>query len=192
MVQPDGEITSRRSQMLLAAYEIVGKKGLEALHARSVAEVVQVNHATVHYYFPKRIDLLVGLCRALENRFDLDFKNVAQEAKTARDRIEARAVLFEAYCRPTSRFIKVFNALSVAAVDEPQVHNAVNLMLTKWMNDLRTDCVVASNDLGKADWAMARARMFLATAFGLMTFAHLDPNPESTEKAFEEVLNGTL
>jgi len=192
MSQPSGENMNRRAQLLLAAYEIVGKKGLEALHARTVAQVVQVNHATVHYYFPKRVDLLVGLCQALENRYEQDLKHVSQEAKTARDRIEARAVLFEAYCRPTSRFIKVFNALTVAAVDEPLVHDAVNGLLTKWLNDLRTDCVVASNDLGKAEWALARARMFLASAFGLMTFSHLDPNPESTERAFQEVLNGTL
>lgn len=178
--------------MLLAAYEIVGKKGLEALHARTVAQVVQVNHATVHYYFPKRVDLLVGLCQALENRYDQDLRHVSQQAKSARDRIEARAVLFEAYCRPSSRFIKVFNALTVAAVEQPLVNEALNGMLTKWLNDLRTDCVVASNDLGKADWAQARARMFLASAFGLMTFAHLDQNPEATERAFHEVLNGTL
>jgi len=54
-------MTGRREMIAAKAYEMMGDFGLESVHARTVASELEINHATVHYYFPRRVDLLLGV-----------------------------------------------------------------------------------------------------------------------------------
>ncbi|HMS56056.1 MAG TPA: helix-turn-helix domain-containing protein, partial [Fimbriimonadaceae bacterium] len=62
----------RRGQILDTSFEIVHEHGLEGLHARTVAARIGINHAAVHYYFPKREDLILALCERLGKRLSDD------------------------------------------------------------------------------------------------------------------------
>ncbi|MCW5937617.1 MAG: TetR/AcrR family transcriptional regulator [Fimbriimonadaceae bacterium] len=111
----------RRQEILAAAYGLMGTKGLEAVHARTVATAVGVNHATVHYYFPTRSDLLVGIAEYAEQILEDDRRRFQKDAKTPREFVENEIALVEAYCRKNSRFFKVLAGLYVAAIGEPAV-----------------------------------------------------------------------
>ena len=59
---PGGAVREkRRSELVLAAYELIGENGFEGLRTRDVAARVGVNIATLHYYFPTKEALIEGV-----------------------------------------------------------------------------------------------------------------------------------
>ncbi len=128
---------SKRDEMLQAAYEIVGKEGLEGLHARSVAAVVGVNHAAVHYYFRTRHDLLVGLLDYTRERFRTDrqkFRGTSDDPETG---VEAELNLGEAYCKPNSRLLKVWASLFVAAQTDETLRDGLMEFWGEWADGIK-------------------------------------------------------
>ncbi|MFN8372851.1 MAG: TetR/AcrR family transcriptional regulator [Anaerolineae bacterium] len=60
---------SRRQELILAAYRLIAEQGFEGLRVRDVAEQVNVNIATLHYYFPTKEDLVSGVVDYLLHLF---------------------------------------------------------------------------------------------------------------------------
>lgn len=52
-----------REKILTTSVGILASDGLEGLHARSVAAALEINHASVHYYFKSRADLLAAVAQ---------------------------------------------------------------------------------------------------------------------------------
>lgn len=129
----------RRTEILLRAYEIAGKGGLEDVHARTVAKDVGINHAAVHYYYRTRRDLLVALAEYSLNRFLGDYERVTQNQPTAAKRLEAHVALYEAYCKPQSRFLRVLTALIDAGHHDPTLREAILPILHAQQRLLRED-----------------------------------------------------
>jgi AcrR family transcriptional regulator len=48
----------RRQALVKAAYDAIAEKGLQGLRTREVAARVGLTHATLHYYFPTKQDLI--------------------------------------------------------------------------------------------------------------------------------------
>ncbi|HXH61869.1 MAG TPA: TetR/AcrR family transcriptional regulator, partial [Fimbriimonadaceae bacterium] len=122
----------RQDQIRRAAYDILGEKGLEELHARTVAKEIGINHATVHYYFPHREDLLIAVAEYALHQLIRDRLQIQQGANTPRERLEAEIALAEAYCRPQSRFVKVLSGLYVAGVSSSAVRQKLALIWEEW------------------------------------------------------------
>ncbi|MEP7284164.1 MAG: TetR/AcrR family transcriptional regulator [Chloroflexota bacterium] len=59
----------RRQSLVLAAYQIIAKKGFEGLRVREVAARIGVNIATLHYYFNSKEDLIRGVVEYLLHQF---------------------------------------------------------------------------------------------------------------------------
>lgn len=127
---------NRREQIVRAAYEIAGREGLEAVHARTVAQAVGVNHAAVHYYFPKRCDLLLALLEGLRQRLEEDRTKVGALDGSDEDQLEGELALVEAYCRPESRFLKVLASLFVASIEMEELRAPLTDFLTSWRDRL--------------------------------------------------------
>ena len=59
----------RRQQLVLVAYRLIAEKGFEGLRTRDVADQVGINHATLHYHFPTKEDLIKGVVDYLIQKF---------------------------------------------------------------------------------------------------------------------------
>lgn len=118
------EPISKREQILLTAYEILGKSGLENLHARTIAGELGLNHAAIHYYFKTREDLIVALIGYAQKRFDTDLERVLSNVHGAGKRLEAQIALYEAYAKPQSRYFRALASLFVAGANSERVREA--------------------------------------------------------------------
>ncbi len=122
----------RGRSILRTAYDIVGDRGLESLHARSVAAALNINHATVHYYFRTREDLLSAMADYALERLKADHKRFCSEASEPADVLEGEVALAEAYCQASSRFVRVVAALLTAAVEMPALRPKVQALWGEW------------------------------------------------------------
>lgn len=140
------EAQNRREQILSTAYEITGKNGIEGLHARTVATELGINHAAVHYYFPKRVDLLVHMVPYVKKRFLADLERVQANASHATQRLEMHIALYEAYAMPASRFFRVCASLFVAASHEPALREPIQQLLREQQELLQRDLDAALHE----------------------------------------------
>ena len=121
-----------RNDIKKAAYDLMGIEGLESLHARTVAAELKINHATVHYYFRRRVDLLIGVAEHAVEQLRIDREKFKAGLTKPNDLLEAELALAEAYCKKTSRFVKVFAGLYVASVDNIQVRKELQKIWKEW------------------------------------------------------------
>lgn len=131
-------MTGRREMIAAKAYEMMGDFGLESVHARTVASELEINHATVHYYFPKRVDLLLGVAEQALYRLNLDRTAFYEDATTAHDRLMADVELAEAYGSKGSRFYRVVQGLFVASLGEPKLRPAAQKIYKAYRDGLAT------------------------------------------------------
>jgi AcrR family transcriptional regulator len=164
------KVSSRRTEIQRAGYDVMGIQGLEALNARTVAGELQINHATVHYYFPQRIDLLVGIADFALEQFRRDREKLQEGARTNTERFEAELALAEAYCKKTSRFVKVFAGLYVASVAHPELRKKLQLLWKEWVSVAET--VTSSAKLRK-ETPYKNAELLVTTLFGIAMASHM-------------------
>lgn len=169
----------REDQIRRAAYDILGTEGLENLHARTVASSLGINHATVHYYFPHREDLLVAVAEFALHQLIRDRFQFQQGADDPKERIEQELALAEAYCRPQSRFAKVLAALYVAGVAIPAVREKVVAIWNEWSEFLSEQIQSAGLKEGTP---YSDPQLLTATFFGMCMASQMldegfDPQP---------------
>jgi AcrR family transcriptional regulator len=175
---------ARRSEIMQVAYDMLGQNGLEAVHARTVAQAVGINHATVHYYFPRRTDLLVGVADHAFALLKADRAKFQEGLKSAEDKIEGELALAEAYSKPGSRFGKVLAGLTAAATSEPEVKARLNEIWREWTNEV-------SIHLGKAKLRKSTpyrdADLLVASLFGFILASHLTEGSFNAQEKIDEV-----
>lgn len=168
---------ARRDEILVAAFDILGSEGLEALHARSVAARLNINHATVHYYFKSRPDLLVGAAEFALAQLSRDRASLGTPA-TAREAIENELALTEAYAKPASKMGRALMALMAARPEVPEL----TPLLEEWMKQFETSLAASlpGAKLRKST-PFSDAGLLSAALFGILASAHL--KAEGTEAA---------
>ena len=161
---------TRKQEILSAAYGLMGTKGLEHVHARTVAMEVGVNHATVHYYFPKRSDLICAVADyALQ--ILLEDRGRFQEGTTAsREIIENELALAEAYSKKQSRFVKVLAGLYVASLSDPAVKKKMKALWIAWIEPFNSKL---SGSKPKKESAYNDPEMIMTTIFGVCLASHM-------------------
>lgn len=185
--------TDRKAQMLEAAYEILGQEGLEGLHARSVAARVGVNHAAVHYYFPRRLDLIDAVIDYAVDRFHDDVRNFRAKASGPAQHLETDLALFEAYCRPTSRFFRVWASLFVAGQAEPTIRAKLEEFSSAWTATLEQSLNLA-HAAGRLNEASdyADAELLATTVLGLGLRAQVGSKPADAGPRFDRLAESLL
>lgn len=164
----------RREEILKAAYEILGQDGLEALHARSVAARVGVNHALVHYYYRRRDDLLLAVADYLKTRFEADVAHFQKDAADASDRVEANLIQCEAYCKPTSRLYRAWASLFVAAQTSRALRKSLLDFWSSWVGRIESEIEAGGKEKSvNTTSPFADPRLLLATLLGVGLVAHL-------------------
>ncbi len=160
---------ARRDEILQAAFEILGGEGLEALHARTVAAKLKINHATVHYYFPQRPDLLVGAAEFAVAQLAKDRASLGPP-ESPREAIENELALTEAYAKPGSRMGRAVMALAAARHETPSLAPH----LEQWMGLFESALAEAlPNAKLRKSTPYADASLLAATLFGIVAVAHL-------------------
>ncbi|MCA0361548.1 MAG: TetR family transcriptional regulator [Armatimonadetes bacterium] len=175
---------ARRSEIMQVAYDMLGQSGLEAVHARTVAQAVGINHATVHYYFPRRTDLLVGVAEHALNLLRADRAKFQEGLKSAEDKIEGELALAEAYSKPTSRFGKVLAGLTAAATSEPEVKDRINEIWREWTGELTPH--LAKAKLRKST-PYRDADLLVGSLFGFIIASHLTDGAFNAQAKIDEV-----
>lgn len=175
---------TRRSEIMKAGYDLMGQKGLESVHARSVAAELGINHATVHYYFPKRIDLLVGVADYALEQFQRDRLKFREGLDTDGDKLEAELALAEAYCKKSSRFAKVLAGLYVAAVEYPELRKRLLVLWKEWSESVTA--LTAGAKVKKAS-PYANGELLTATLFGFALTSHLTDGKFDAKSHIDDV-----
>lgn len=173
------ENLSKREQILLVSYEILGKSGLENLHARTVAAELKMNHAAVHYYFKTREDLLVALVGYAQKRFESDLDRVTSALTSASKRLEAHIALYEAYARPQSRYFRVLSSLFVAGATMERVREATKGLLSYQQQRLAAHLDEAAASV-KPGHPLAHGRSLHEYLFGLCFWSQMSGHPDPT------------
>lgn len=178
----------RRTELLQSAYEIIGREGIEGLHARAIAAELNLNHATVHYYFPTRSDLLCALVDYSEERYLKDREKVLAQASDPIQRLEAEIALYEAYCRPTSRFFRVWASLFSASHTNEALRERLRRFSTVWATKFAETKNLAAYAARLSDDPLADPYLFIATMLGLGLLAQLHQNPVETSNKVDLVV----
>lgn len=155
---------TRRHEILATAYGLMGTKGLEEVHARTVAAEIGVNHATVHYYFPKRTDLIAGVAEYALQILLEDRERFQEGATTSAEKIDNELALAEAYCRKQSRFVKVLASLYVASIKDANVRKKMKQIWSAWIQPYNDEIKGAKV---KATSPYSEPELLMATVFGL-------------------------
>ena len=148
----------------------MGTKGLEDVHARTVAAEIGVNHATVHYYFPTRADLIMGVADYSLQILLEDRERFQEGATTPREKIENELALAEAYSRKQSRFVKVIAGLYVASTKDANVRKKMKAIWSAWLTAYSEDLKSAKV---KAVSPFQDPELLLSTVFGLALASHM-------------------
>lgn len=171
----------RREEIQRAAYDLMGVEGLETVHARTVAQKLDINHATVHYYYPTRADLLVGVAEFAALQIESDRKSL-DLVDTGREGIESELSLAEAYSRAQSRLGRVVIGLAAASVAEPKLVEPLQKVWEAFARvgnsaipetKIRKSCPYVSTDL------------FACSLFGIVAGSHITHQKISAEDMVE-------
>jgi AcrR family transcriptional regulator len=164
---------SRKQQILETGYEILGREGIEGLHARSVAAELGVNHAGVHYYFATRADLLTAICEYALGRFAQDRDLILGDAEEPTERIEGHLAQAEAYCKPQSRFFKVWTSLFLASQTLPAIRAELVRHFREWGVVLELDLRAATQQGAiRPESPFKNGDLLSAALLGLIGAAH--------------------
>jgi len=159
-----------RGDIKQAAYNRMGNLGLESLHARTVAADLNINHATVHYYFRRRIDLLEGVAQFAFEQLKTDRAKFREGFSRPGDLLESELALAEAYAKPSSRFVKVFAGLYVASVENPKLKKILQQIWTEWLAAIADVMPGAKTRKGSP---YSDPEMLLSHLFGIAVAAHM-------------------
>jgi AcrR family transcriptional regulator len=158
---------TRKEQILKTGYEIVGRSGIEGLHARTIAAELGINHAAVHYYFRTRYDLLAALAEYAFHRFELDRQRLLNKSKKGQ-KLEALFAQAAAYTRPESSFAKNWASFFVASIAEPTLRPLLVKHLHGWVKGLEEELAHLEN----SDTPLARPSILAAALIGIIVMAH--------------------
>lgn len=166
-------VENTRDKILETSYELLGDEGLENLHARVIAAKMQVNHATIHYYYKTRADLLVGVAEHALAKLERDQAKFV-DAAPAGEALASTLALYEAYCQPQSRFFKVWASLFVAGQASEDVRKVLDRFTDHWFGTLDTS-IRRTRDAGVKvrKGALRQAEILASTLLGLGLIAHL-------------------
>jgi len=178
-------VENTRDKILEISYEILGEQGLENLHARVIAAQLQVNHATVHYYFKTRADLLVGVAEHALAKLKRDQAKFVDGSKPG-ESLASTLALYEAYCQPQSRFFKVWASLFVAGQASEEVRAVLDQFTEHWFSSLEAS-IKRTREAGVKvrKGALRQAEILASTLLGMGLISHMRGAPFAIGSKFD-------
>jgi AcrR family transcriptional regulator len=125
----------RREEIEAAAFSLAAAEGLEAVHARTVAGRLGIHHATIHYYYPRRGDLIEALAVHALARMNADRARLLEEGAGPSEKLEACIAMAEAYSRRESPMGRVWIALLAAEPGISELKARLEALSQAWSQD---------------------------------------------------------
>lgn len=166
-------MSGRKAEILRVAYDMVGTRGLESLHARTLAAEMGVNHATVHYYYRSREDLLVGLAGYAHEQLRRDRQRYLEGTSQAIEALESELSLAEAYSNTSSRFVRVLAALLTASCAHPVLKGEVRSLFELWVEGVGKQLGPAMAAKQVSETPIADAQLLASILLGVCMASHL-------------------
>jgi len=179
----------RREEIAAKAYEMTGDKGLESVHARTVAAELGINHATVHYYFPKRVDLLKAVAEEALRRLANDRVMFYEGAAKADQKLAADFELAGDYSMKGSRFYRVIQGLFVASLEEAALKPLAKKIFAAWAEGIGKNLADAKT---KKASPFGEGQLLAATLLGIGLAAQLYDGKWETDAAIQAVKSNLM
>ena len=84
-----------KTELLTIAQELIQKDGIDSFSFRTLAQKVQIKSSSVHYYFPKKEDLLVEIVNRYNNEFFKTLDSIKKSEVSAKKKMNKLLKLFE-------------------------------------------------------------------------------------------------
>ena len=89
-----GQSEFRRQQILMTALEIISERGYSETRIADIAKRAGISSGLVMYYFPTKVDLLVGVVRYAEDGWYGELEDALADATTATELLEGMVAIF--------------------------------------------------------------------------------------------------
>jgi len=139
------ETGATQQQLMVAALEIVGTKGIEGATARAIAGEAGVNQSLIFYHFGSVTQLLIAAINSLnESRFDA-YESALEKTKTVEDLL---AVTFEVFeeDRHGPSYI-VLSQMVAGAQNVPEIATALEPLFEKFISLTKKSLVQVLGDV---------------------------------------------
>ena len=182
-----------REQILLLARDIVQQDGIDAVSFRILADKVGVKSSSVHYYFPKKDDLIFAIIERYLAQFKQELASIREKNSTAKKRLRRLVALF----RSTRKQDKVCLCGMIATVSR-RLDKRSRLASRLFFNDLHRwvlGVIEEGQTAGEFEGLVSSknlAAVFVSTLEGGLLIDHLNGSNEYLDAAakFIEVLVG--
>jgi len=121
----------RRQQLVLVAYRLIAEKGFEGLRTRDVADQVGINHATLHYHFQTKEDLIKGVVDYLIEQFSSPNKGSATGDGSAMGLVRAEFAQVRQFHK-TPKMLVVLEELYLRALRDRTIAKLLDDMEKGW------------------------------------------------------------
>jgi AcrR family transcriptional regulator len=132
--QVPSESESRRDALVAAAFQVIATRGFEGLRTREVAASVGVNIATLHYYFPRKEDLIRGVVAHAMGRF----RGTLGGAGSAEDQLRTHFLGLRRLARDEPELFAVMAELAIRGARDASLRRIVGGTDDAWRGMLRT------------------------------------------------------
>ena len=128
------ESESRKDALVAAAFQVIATRGFEGLRTREVAASVGVNIATLHYYFPRKEDLIRGVVAHAMGRF----RGTLGGAGSAEAQLRAHFLGLRRLARDEPELFAVMAELTIRAARDASLRKIVGGTDDAWREMLGT------------------------------------------------------
>jgi len=90
----DEQSESRRYEILATALEVIEERGFSETRIGDIAKRAGISNGLIMYYFPTKVDLLVGAIEWAEGIWYHELQESISHAATARERLEGMVAIF--------------------------------------------------------------------------------------------------
>ncbi len=125
----------RRQQLVLVAYRLIAEKGFEGLRTRDVADQVGINHATLHYHFPTKEDLIKGVVDYLIQKFSSPHMGSATGDRSAMELVRGEFAEVRQFHKEPGMLV-VLEELSLRALRDQTIAKLLDDMEKGWRSYL--------------------------------------------------------
>ncbi len=139
------ETGETQRQLMDAALEVVGTKGIEGATARAIANVAGVNQSLIFYHFGSVTQLLIEAINSLnESRFKV-YEAALSQAKTVEDLLAVTFEIFEEDRHGTSYV--VLSQMVAGAKNIPEIATALEPLFEKFLELIKRSLTQVLGDV---------------------------------------------
>ncbi len=84
-----------KDKILETALELFNTKGLSVVSSKTIADEMGISYGNLCYHFPKKDDIILQLYLNMQERLDIQFKNIKEEVINLEFMLSRLKVLFE-------------------------------------------------------------------------------------------------